>query len=85
MLPAGQMKDIVTTALGMFMFGDVLLEVKNLIGVLVGLAGGMLYAWIQYRGSMQPRAYKPLASSAGSLGRSGQLARPISAAKHSPA
>ena len=81
------MKDIVTTALGMFMFGDVLLEVKNLIGVLVGLAGGMLYAWIQYRGSSLSRQYKPLPSSAGPLGslRSAQLSRPISAAKHSPA
>ena len=70
------MKDILTTALGMFMFGDVLLESKNLVGVLIGLAGGIVYAWLQYRSSQQPQqqAYKPVASprpgSLGSLGRS---------------
>ena len=57
------MKDILTTALGMFMFGDVLLEAKNLVGVLIGLAGGVVYACLQYQASQQPRPYKAVASS----------------------
>lgn len=45
---AGQMKDIVTTALGMFMFGDVQFELKNILGVGLGLAGGITYSYIVY-------------------------------------
>ena len=42
------MKDILTTGLGMFMFGDVHLEVKNALGVAIGLAGGIGYSYIVY-------------------------------------
>ena len=41
---AGQMKDVVTTGLGMIMFGDVLITAKNVTGVCIGLLGGMLYS-----------------------------------------
>lgn len=51
--PAGQMKDILTTGLGMFIFGDVKFEMKNVIGVSVGLTGGILYAYFSYRDSQQ--------------------------------
>ena len=53
------MKDILTTALGMFMFGDVMLEVKNLMGVLVGLVGGITYGALQYHASQSAKAAKP--------------------------
>lgn len=48
---AGQMKDILTTGLGMFLFGDVRFEAKNVAGVCVGLLGGIAYALISYRES----------------------------------
>lgn len=44
----GQMKDILTTGIGMFLFGDVMLEAKNLMGVAVGLAGGIGYSYVVY-------------------------------------
>ena len=53
---AGQMKDILTTGLGMFIFGDVTFEPKNVIGVSVGLTGGLLYAYFSYRDSQQRAA-----------------------------
>ena len=53
------MKDILTTALGMFMFGDVMLEVKNLLGVLVGLVGGITYGALQYHASQTAKSSKP--------------------------
>ena len=53
---AGQMKDILTTGLGMFIFGDVTFEPKNVIGVSVGLTGGILYAYFSYRDSQQRAA-----------------------------
>ena len=46
---AGQMKDILTTGLGMFIFGDVEFEPKNVIGVGIGLTGGIMYAYFSYR------------------------------------
>lgn len=48
---AGQMKDILTTGLGMFLFGDVKFEAKNVAGVCVGLLGGIAYSLISYRDS----------------------------------
>lgn len=50
------MKDIFTTGLGMFIFGDVTFEPKNVIGVSVGLTGGILYAYFSYRDSQQRAA-----------------------------
>ncbi|KAL3162906.1 hypothetical protein ABBQ32_009349 [Trebouxia sp. C0010 RCD-2024] len=44
----GQMKDIVTTGLGMILFGDVQFSSKNLFGISVGLLGGMLYSFFGY-------------------------------------
>lgn len=40
----GQMKDILTTGLGLFLFGDVVFNARNLLGVAVGLGGGVAYS-----------------------------------------
>ena len=48
MWDAGQMKDIITTGLGMVLFGDVQFSAKNLMGISVGLLGGMLYSFFGY-------------------------------------
>ena len=45
---AGQMKDILTTGLGMFVFGDVIFDIKNFLGVCIGLSGGIAYAMLGY-------------------------------------
>lgn len=45
---AGQMKDIITTGLGMVLFGDVQFSSKNLLGISLGLLGGMLYSLCGY-------------------------------------
>ena len=45
---AGQMKDIITTGLGMVLFGDVQFSSKNLLGISLGLLGGMLYSFFGY-------------------------------------
>lgn len=42
------MKDIVTTGLGMVLFGDVQFSAKNLMGISLGLLGGMLYSFFGY-------------------------------------
>lgn len=44
----GQMKDIITTGLGMILFGDVQFSSKNLLGISLGLLGGMLYSFFGY-------------------------------------
>ncbi|DBA85028.1 TPA: hypothetical protein ACH3X2_005762 [Trebouxia sp. C0005] len=44
----GQMKDIITTGLGMILFGDVQFSSKNLLGITLGLLGGMLYSFFGY-------------------------------------
>ena len=46
----GQMKDIVTTCLGLFIFGDVVFNAVNLLGVGLGLSGGIGYSALSYRG-----------------------------------
>ena len=43
------MKDLVTTCLGLFIFGDVLFNAANLMGVGLGLSGGVAYSAISYR------------------------------------
>lgn len=45
---AGQMKDMVTTGLGMVLFGDVQFSSQNLFGICIGLLGGMLYSFFGY-------------------------------------
>lgn len=47
-LNAGQMKDIITTGLGMILFGDVQFNAKNLLGIGLGLLGGILYSLFGY-------------------------------------
>ncbi len=53
------MKDILTTGLGMFIFGDVRFEPKNVMGVVIGLIGGILYSYFSYLDSQQ-RAKDPV-------------------------
>ena len=49
MLPvAGQMKDILTTALGMMLFGDANTSGQALVGIGAGLLGGMAYSYFSY-------------------------------------
>lgn len=45
---AGQMKDVLTTGLGLFLFGDVKFSAKNIAGVAAGLLGGMLYSTVSF-------------------------------------
>lgn len=40
------MKDLATTLLGLFIFGDVLFDTVNLLGIGMGLSGGIAYATI---------------------------------------
>jgi len=44
----GQIKDIATTGLGLFLFGDVVLSGRNLAALGVGLSGGVCYAAVGY-------------------------------------
>ena len=46
----GQMKDILTTGLGLFLFGDVLFNARNLTGVALGLGGGIAYSLLALGG-----------------------------------
>ena len=47
------MKDLATTFLGLFIFGDVLFDAVNLLGIGLGLLGGIAYSAISYRRSKQ--------------------------------
>jgi hypothetical protein len=60
---AGQMKDILTTGLGLFLFGDVKFDARNVTGVCIGLLGGIVYSLSSYyerqkpaRDAVRPRA-----------------------------
>lgn len=45
---AGQIKDILTTFVGFFIFGDVIFNIMNLLGVGLGLTGGIAYSVMSY-------------------------------------
>ena len=45
---AGQMKDLVTTGLGLVMFSDVSYNAKNILGVSIGMLGAMVYSFLSY-------------------------------------
>lgn len=45
----GQMKDILTTVLGIALFNDVTLRPLNLAGLALGLLGSMAYSLVSYR------------------------------------
>lgn len=42
------MKDLVTTGLGLVMFGDVKFDAKNILGVSVGMLGAVSYSFLSY-------------------------------------
>ena len=52
----GQVKDIATTALGLVLFGDVLVSGRNLAALGVGLMGGVCYAAVGYAESTRAAA-----------------------------
>ena len=45
---AGQLKDILTTAFGMMLFGDFDISGQTLAGIGAGLLGGMAYSYFSY-------------------------------------
>jgi len=49
----GQVKNIMTTALGYFMFGDVKYHALNVVGLCVGVAGSAAYSWLKWREESQ--------------------------------
>ena len=51
---AGQMKDILTTGLGLFLFGDVKFDARNVTGVCIGLLGGIAYSLSSYYERQKP-------------------------------
>lgn len=63
----GQMKDILTTGLGLFLFGDVLFNSRNLAGVALGLGGGIAYSLLALQGKGKKEEVK--GSPAGKRGR----------------
>eukprot|EP00753_Platysulcus_tardus_P012441 PLAT3359.18.p2 GENE.PLAT3359.18~~PLAT3359.18.p2 ORF type:complete len:327 (-),score=150.08 PLAT3359.18:137-1117(-) len=44
----GQIKNIVTTGVGLFIFGDVILTFSNFTGLLIGVVGSAWYSWLKY-------------------------------------
>ncbi|KAK9843519.1 hypothetical protein WJX81_006926 [Elliptochloris bilobata] len=50
----GQMKDILTTGLGLFLFGDVKFDTRNVTGVCIGLLGGIAYSLSSYYERQKP-------------------------------
>lgn len=51
------MKDIATTSLGLFIFADVVLDAKNLLGVALGLSGGISYSVLSYKKQQQQQQH----------------------------
>ena len=44
----GQIKNIATTAVGYFSFGDVTYNVWNVVGLAVGVVASTWYSWLKY-------------------------------------
>eukprot|EP00742_Colponemidia_sp_Colp-10_P015454 GILJ01017639.1.p1 GENE.GILJ01017639.1~~GILJ01017639.1.p1 ORF type:complete len:318 (-),score=28.31 GILJ01017639.1:154-1050(-) len=51
----GQLKNILTTLLGLFAFGDVIYDPLNLMGLAVGTVGSVWYSHAQFRESQFPK------------------------------
>ena len=54
----GQIKNIATTAVGYFSFGDVTYNVWNVVGLAVGVVASTWYSWLKYEES--ERSKKPV-------------------------
>ena len=51
----GQIKNIATTAVGYFSFGDVTYNVWNVVGLAVGVVASTWYSWLKYEESERSR------------------------------
>jgi solute carrier family 35 len=51
----GQVKDIITVSVGLFLFGDVKISAPNLAGLFLALVGSFLYSFVKYRMSNAAR------------------------------
>jgi solute carrier family 35 len=51
----GQVKDIITISVGLFLFGDVKISAPNLVGLFLALVGSFLYSFVKYRMSSVAR------------------------------
>ena len=49
----GQLKDLLMTGLGMFLFGDVIFNSVNITGLGIGLGGGVWYSYVGYRNAQE--------------------------------
>ncbi len=58
----GQMKDILTTALGMVLFRDVQYHAINIMGIALGLLGSIAYSAVGYLESRDGKGAPPLAA-----------------------
>lgn len=47
----GQIKNIATTLVGYFSFGDVTYNILNVFGLILGVIGSTLYSWLKYEES----------------------------------
>jgi len=55
----GQVKNIMTTALGYFMFGDVKYHALNVLGLGIGVAGSGVYSWLKFKESEEKQQPQP--------------------------
>ena len=60
----GQLKNFIAFLLGLVLFNDYLYDHINFFGLLVGFAGGIQYAWVQYNESQAKEAAKRAAAAA---------------------
>ena len=51
----GIIKEIITTALGLFLFEDYVFNTKNVLGVAIGLVGGISYSVLGYLEKMKSK------------------------------
>lgn len=52
----GQVKDIITVSVGLFLFGDVKFSAPNLCGLAIALIGSMMYSYVKFKASRKARA-----------------------------
>ncbi|KAI7842780.1 hypothetical protein COHA_003526 [Chlorella ohadii] len=80
----GQMKDILTTALGMVIFQDVKYSAMNIGGILLGLAGSVTYSAVSYLESRAPSTAAAGSVKAGGAKAGGAKANKAQETPHIP-